>query len=124
MPTQLSEDTSNEDSNKLAHTPEKDDLISADHLRSRPLSWETYRESQFLETSLSRPLTREDNLTTQQDLIDNFDRLGLKCSPMASEDDAYYWWTQSQQLVTHPMSAPLQLQAEEMNATNKPPFVP
>jgi hypothetical protein len=118
-PTQLSANTSNEDSDKLVHTTEQDDLISADHLRSRPLSWETYRESQFPEASLSSFPTREDNPTTQRDLIDNFNRLGLKCSPIAGEDDAYDWWTQSQQLVTHPMSVPLQLQAEERNATNK-----
>ena len=63
-------------------------------------------------------MTREDNPSTPQDLLDNFNRLGLKSPPVASDDDADYWWTQSQQLITRPISAPLQLQTEETNATN------
>ena len=116
--THVPEETSHEEPDELAHISAQDDMVSTSHLRSRPLSLDNFLVAQLPVSSLSRPMTRENYTSTPQDLLDNFNRLGLKSPPVASDDDADYWWTQSQQLITRPISAPLRLHTEETNATN------
>jgi hypothetical protein len=68
---------------------------------------------------MPRSKSRDNTVGNPTERLDNSVRLRIQLPSENSEDDNNYWWNQSQQLVTHPISEPLALESDGFESTNK-----
>jgi hypothetical protein len=97
----------------------QDDMDISTHLRSKPLSVENQKTIPQLVSSMPCTMSRVNTRGNPTERLDNYIRLGIQLSTEDSEDDKNYWWNQSQQLVTHPISEPLALESDGCEPINK-----